>query len=130
MIKSYSELLQFESYDERLNYLMLLDRNAKSPRKYSMPFYQSKAWKQIRDLVIFRDMAFDLGVIGHDIPDKVIVHHMNPIVDDDIFNDNKILYDLENLITTSLYTHNIIHYGAKEEYEDRQPGDILPTKRR
>lgn len=130
MTKSYSEMLQYKTYAERLEYLSLLDRNVKSPRKYSMAFYQSKPWKQTREAMIFRDMTFDLGVIAQDIRDKVIVHHINPITDDDIFNDSKALYDPENLITTSLHSHNIIHYGRGEEYEERQPGDILPTRRR
>lgn len=129
MTKTYSELMQLKSYTERLEYLSLLDRNVKSPRKYSMPFYQSKAWKQVREQMIFRDMTFDLGVIAHDIHDKVIVHHIDPITDDDIFNDDPKLYDPENLITTSLHSHNIIHYGVREEYHERQPEDILPTRR-
>lgn len=124
MIRTYSEMVQYESFEERLRYLMLLDGNVKSPRKYSMEFYKSKAWLQVRKEIIFRDLTFDLGIPGIDIIDKVLVHHINPITDDDIFNDNPSLYDPENLITTSVLTHNIIHYGnKKEEYVERQPGD-------
>lgn len=124
MIRTYSEMLQYKSFEERLRYLMLLDGNVKSPRKYSMEFYKSKSWLQVRKEIIFRDLTFDLGIPGIDITDKVLVHHINPITDDDIFNDNPSLYDPENLITTSVLTHNIIHYGnKKEEYVERQPGD-------
>lgn len=124
MIRTYSEMMQYKSFEERLRYLMLLDGNVKSPRKYSMEFYKSKSWLQVRKEIIFRDLTFDLGVPGIDITDKVLVHHINPVTDDDIFNDNPSLYDPENLITTSVLTHNIIHYGnKKEEYVERQPGD-------
>lgn len=124
VIRTYSEMLQYKSFEERLRYLMLLDGNVKSPRKYSMEFYKSKSWLQVRKEIIFRDLTFDLGIPGIDITDKVLVHHINPITDDDIFNDNPSLYDPENLITTSVLTHNIIHYGnKKEEYVERQPGD-------
>lgn len=130
MIKFYSEMATMRSFKERLDYLMLLDGNVKSPRKNAMKFYKSKTWKQVRKEIIFRDLTFDLGVTGVDIMDKVLVHHINPITDDDILNESRKLYDPENLITVSLNTHNIIHYGSKEDdYVERQPGDISPIRR-
>ena len=130
MLRRYSDMILFPSFKERLDYLMLLDGNVKSPRKNSMAFYKSKTWKQVRKEIIFRDLAFDLGVEGVDILDKVLVHHINPITDEDILNESRKLYDPENLITMSLDTHNIIHYGNKEhEYVERQPGDISPMRR-
>ena len=130
MLRRYSDMILFPSFKERLDYLMLLDGNVKSPRKNSMAFYKSKTWKQVRKEIIFRDLTFDLGVEGVDILDKVLVHHINPITDEDILNESRKLYDPENLITMSLDTHNIIHYGNKEyEYVERQPGDISPMRR-
>ena len=130
MLRRYSDMILFPSFKERLDYLMLLDGNVKSPRKNSMAFYKSKTWKQVRKEIIFRDLTFDLGVEGVDILDKVLVHHINPITDEDILNESRKLYDPENLITVSLNTHNIIHYGNKEyEYVERQPGDISPIRR-
>ena len=130
MLRRYSDMILLPSFKERLDYLMLLDGNVKSPRKNSMAFYKSKTWKQIRKEIIFRDLTFDLGVPGVDILDKVLVHHINPITDEDILNESRKLYDPENLITVSLNTHNIIHYGNKEdEYVERQPGDISPIRR-
>ena len=130
MLRRYSDMILLPSFKERLDYLMLLDGNVKSPRKNSMAFYKSKTWKQVRKEIIFRDLTFDLGVEGVDILDKVLVHHINPITDDDILNESRKLYDPENLITVSLNTHNIIHYGNKEEeYVERQPGDISPIRR-
>lgn len=130
MLRRYSDMILLPSFKERLDYLMLLDGNVKSPRKNSMVFYKGKTWKQVRKEIIFRDLAFDLGVEGVDILDKVLVHHINPITDEDILNESRKLYDPENLITMSLNTHNIIHYGNKEdEYVERQPGDISPIRR-
>lgn len=130
MLRRYSDMILLPSFKERLDYLMLLDGNVKSPRKNSMAFYKGKTWKQVRKEIIFRDLAFDLGVEGVDILDKVLVHHINPITDEDILNESRKLYDPENLITMSLNTHNIIHYGNKEdEYVERQPGDISPIRR-
>ena len=62
--KTYSEMLKLKSFNERLEYLKVLDNNALSPRHMSMEFYKSKAWEQIRDVVIQRDLGFDLGVFG------------------------------------------------------------------
>ena len=130
MLRRYSDMILLPSFKERLDYLMLLDGNVKSPRKNSMVFYKSKTWKQVRKEIIFRDLTFDLGVVGVDILDKVLVHHINPITDEDILNESRKLYDPENLVTVSLNTHNIIHYGNKEdEYVERQPGDISPIRR-
>lgn len=130
MLRRYSDMILLPSFKERLDYLTLLDGNVKSPRKNSMVFYKSKTWKRVRKEIIFRDLTFDLGVVGVDILDKVLVHHINPITDEDILNESRKLYDPENLVTVSLNTHNIIHYGNKEyEYVERQPGDISPIRR-
>ena len=124
-MKSYSELIQFESFEERLAYLKLLDNNATSPRHMSERFYRSKIWKAIRRQVIDRDMGFDLGVFGVYVLDTRIVHHINPIDEYDILNQTQKLLDPENLITTSLDTHNLIHYNTveKEQWVERTPGD-------
>ena len=130
MLRRYSDMILLPSFKERIDYLMLLDGNVKSPRKNAMAFYKGRTWKQVRKEIIFRDLAFDLGVEGVDILDKVLVHHINPITDEDILNESRKLYDPENLITMSLNTHNIVHYGNKEdEYVERQPGDISPIRR-
>lgn len=124
-MKSYSELILIENFEDRLEYLKLLDNNVLSPRHMSMPFYQSKTWKMIREQVIARDLGFDLGVFGVYIDGPMMVHHINPIDENDIrYRTNKLL-DLENLITTSDSTHNKIHYNVteKEVWVERQPGD-------
>ena len=124
MERSYSELSTLATYSERLEYLKLLDGNASSPRHMSESFYQSPLWKSIRDSVIKRDIRFDLGVFGMYIHGVVFVHHINPIEEYDIINCTPKLTSLDNLVCTSLDTHNAIHYKQQqEEYIERQQGD-------
>lgn len=124
-MKSYSELITIDSFDDRLEYLKLLDNNATSPRHMSMPFYKSLWWKAVRQRIIERDLGFDLGVFGIYINSHIYVHHINPINENDIIHQTKKLLDPENLITVSMDTHNRIHYRKeeKEQWVERQPGD-------
>lgn len=124
-MRSYSELIQLSSFEERLSYLKLLDNNVLSPRHMSMEFYKSHIWKTLRKQIIERDLGFDLGVYGVYIDGPMLVHHINPINENDIIFQSAKLFDPENLITTSNYTHNLIHYNKKEKdlWVDRTPGD-------
>lgn len=124
-MKCYSELIQLNSFAERLEYLQLFDNNAISPRHMSAQFYQSDAWKIVRKQIIDRDLGFDLGVFGVYIEGPMLVHHINPINESDIVYQTKKLFDPENLITTSGNTHNLIHYRTKErdKWVERKPGD-------
>lgn len=124
-MRSYSELILIEGYNARLDYLKLLDNNATSPRHMSEQFYKSHAWRHVRQMVIDRDMGFDLGVFGLYIDGAKMVHHINPINESDIIYQTDKLLDPENLITTSITTHNKIHYNTdeKEEWVERTPGD-------
>lgn len=124
-MKGYSELITYPDYQSRLLYLSLLDGNRSSPREESMGFFKSHAWLNFRRAIIKRDMSFDLAVFGVYIPDKIIVHHINPVTIDDIRNMTPMLLDPENVITTSMLTHNIIHYGEPEEPIVRRPGDTI-----
>ena len=104
---------------------MLLDNNVTSPRHMSEEFYKSYKWRQLRKHILERDLKFDLGVFGVYINDGLIVHHINPINEHDILNQTQKLLDPENLITTSIKTHNRIHYKQKQEdiWCERKPGD-------
>lgn len=119
-------MLELESYKERLEYLRLLDNNVHSPRHMSQSFYKSHAWRTVRDIVIQRDLGFDLGIFGLYIEGPRYVHHIDPIVEEDIVYNSKKLLDPENLITASANTHNTIHYNQDEketEWVERTPGD-------
>ena len=115
-IKTYSELSQFQTFEERYRYLRL--RGAVGEETFGFDrylhqvFYQrSPKWKKVRDFVIIRDNGCDLGLDGYDIYGKILVHHMNPITLKDLERESEYLLDPEFLICTSLNTHNAIHYG-------------------
>ena len=114
-IKTYSELIKLPTFKERYNYLRLTgyvgEETFGFDRYLNQIFYRSQKWKSIRDYVIVRDNGCDLGVEGHEIFGKIIIHHMNPITIKDIEHESDFLLDPEFLITTIHNTHNAIHYG-------------------
>lgn len=115
-IKTYSELISLPTFEERFEYLRLGGRVGEDTfgfdRYLNQMFYQrSQEWKRIRDHVIVRDNGCDLGVLGHEIYGKILVHHINPLMVNDIIHSTDNLLDPEFLICTSLATHNAIHYG-------------------
>lgn len=121
---SYSEMIKFKTFGDRLAYLSLWNRSHQSPRSISNSFYHSPAWIACRDAILTRDLGSDLGVIGCDINGLILVHHINPLIEEDIEEWTDNLFDPDNLITVSTNTHNIIHYGPKrDDYVERKPGD-------
>lgn len=124
-VRTYSELIKLTTFDERLDYLRLWGAPHTSPRATSLAFFKSKEWLATRDMIITRDCGFDLGVFGTYIYSPVYVHHINPIDEDDISKWSEKLFDPENLISTSLDTHNTIHYRKEiiTPYVERTPND-------
>lgn len=96
-------------------------------RWINQQFYRSVQWKQIRNVVIARDLGLDLGVEGFEIYDKVIIHHMNPMHAEDIDDGDPDIFDPEYLITCTHNTHNAIHFGDKRllvtPFVERRSGD-------
>lgn len=118
-IKTYSELIMLPTFEERFRYLKLNGRVGEDTfgfeRYLNQEFYQrDKEWKRIRDFVIVRDNGCDLGIEGRDIQGKIIVHHMNPITQNDILYRSEYLLDPEYLICTIKRTHDAIHYGSED----------------
>lgn len=117
MIRSYSEMLQFKTFEDRYEYLRLRSSVGKSTfgfdRYINQQFYRSSEWKQIRNHVIARDLGLDLGVEGYEIHDKILIHHMNPMAVEDIDDGISDILDPEYLISTTHRTHNAIHYGDR-----------------
>lgn len=114
-IKTYTELSQFNSFEDRYRYLRLggsvgIDTFG-FDRYLNQIFYRSKKWKRVRDKVILRDNGCDLGVEGYEIHGRILIHHMNPITINDIEQESEFLLDPEFLISTTHNTHNAIHYG-------------------
>jgi hypothetical protein len=129
--RSYSELRELETFDERFDYLRLRGRVGSvtfgAERKFNQDFYTSAQWKRVRRIVLLRDNNCDLGIDGYDIPSGLHIHHMNPMTMDDLYYGNPDILDPEFLISTSQATHNAIHYGGKGQlprsFTERRPGD-------
>lgn len=117
-IKTYSELILLPTFEERFRYLQLNGSVGKETfgfdRYLNQNFYRSAEWKRVRDKVIIRDNGCDLGIEDRLIYGNVLIHHMNPIDDKDIYNLTDILLNPEYLICVSHNTHNAIHYGNEE----------------
>lgn len=113
--RNYVELSKLETFEERYRYLELRGvlglETFGFDRWINQRFYKSYEWQNVRDYVITRDNGCDLGILGYEIYSGLIVHHMNPISLDDIKHGDESLINPEFLITTSLRTHNAIHYG-------------------
>lgn len=115
LIKKYSELSIFESFNDRFEYLRLRGAVGQSTfgfdRHINQRFYRSAEWKRARDFVIIRDNGCDLGILGYEIHSEILIHHMNPMTVDDIVHGEEWIFDPEYLITTTHQTHNAIHYS-------------------
>ena len=137
MIKTYSELILLPTFEERFEYLRLDGRVGEDTfgfdRYLNQLFYRSYEWRKIRDHVIIRDNACDLGVEGYDIYGKILIHHMNPITAKDIERRTDLLLDPEYLICVTHNTHNAIHYGDENLIIKtpivRTKNDTCPWKR-
>ena len=136
--RSYQELITIPKFEDRLRYLMLFGTVAKDTFGYdrylNQILYKSPEWRRLRNQIIIRDNGCDLAVDGYEIPIRALIHHINPISIDDILQRREIVFDPNNLITTTLATHEIIHYGSIGDLEllivhDRLPNDTIPWRR-
>lgn len=137
IIKTYSELITLPTFEERYRYLRLEGAVGVDTfgfdRIFNQRFYTSTEWRRVRDEVIIRDNGCDLGMPGHEIAGKIIIHHINPISLDDLDRHADILLNPEYLITTMHATHNAIHYGDERLLIttpiERSKNDTCPWKR-
>lgn len=133
-IRTYSELCQLKTFEERFKYLRLRGSVGISTfgfdRYLNQAFYQSTEWKCVRNIVIVRDNSCDLGILDREIFANIRIHHMNPITVDDLEAGSDFLLDPEFLICTSLDTHNAIHFGDENNLirlpRERTKGDTTP----
>lgn len=129
IIRTYSDLIQLPTFEERFRYLQLNSSVGKETfgfdRYLNQNFYRSAEWKRIRDKVIIRDNGCDLGVDDRLIYGRVIIHHMNPVTDKDIVDLTSFLLNPEYLICVSHNTHNAIHYGNEDLL---MKGPVIRTK--
>lgn len=114
-IKTYSELIQLPTFEERFRYLKLDGKVGETTfgfdRYLNQIFYGSSEWKAVRDRVIVRDLGCDLGIEGREIYGRILIHHMNPITIKDVKEGSDFLLNPEYLISTYKTTHDAIHYG-------------------
>ena len=117
--------------EERFEYLKLSGKVGAATfggdRYLNQAFYRSPKWRSFRNKIILRDEGCDMGLEGYPIAKGIIVHHLNPLTIDDIENERGCVFDPENVICVSHYTHEAIHYGDKSLIpslpKERIPGD-------
>jgi len=138
MIKTYSEMLSYPTFESRFEYLKLDaghigDSTFGYDRYLNQVFYRSPEWRSIRRKVIMRDNGCDMGLEDYLIPGRIIIHHLNPLVLYDIENRTNKLLDPEFLVCVSFDTHNAIHWGdisfaQRFNTIERKPNDTCPWR--
>ena len=136
IIRTYSELITLPTFMERYKYLRIGGTVGTDTfgfdRYLNQVFYKSDEWKSIRRHIIIRDCGCDLGIEGHEIHERILIHHINPISEEDILGRSDFLLNPEYLISTSHRTHNAIHYGDDSILIDtpleRRKNDTCPWK--
>lgn len=137
IIRTYTELMKLQTFEERYRYLKLVarvgDETFGFDRYLNQQFYHSQEWKSIRNEIIIRDNACDLGIIGREMSKGIIIHHMNPITKDDLIHQSDFLLNPDYLICTSKKTHSAIHYGDEsllfDGITERTKDDTCPWRR-
>ena len=136
-IRTYSELIKLQTFEERFQYLQLNGRVGEETfgfdRYLNQKFYNDPEWLRIRDQVIIRDNGCDLAMPDREIKTRILVHHMNPINKEDILRRSDFLLNPEYLICTIKATHDAIHYGDESKLiimpPERRPNDTCPWRR-
>lgn len=136
-IRTYSELIKLQTFEERFRYLQLNGRVGEETfgfdRYLNQKFYNDPEWLRIRDHVIIRDNGCDLAMPDREIKTRILVHHMNPIDKEDILRRSDFLLNPEYLICTIKATHDAIHYGDESKLiimpPERRPNDTCPWRR-
>lgn len=100
------ELLQIPTFKERYEYLRLDgvvgEETFGFDRYLNQIFYNSQEWKDIRRKIIIRDNGCDLGLDGYEIRGKILIHHMNPIRQQDILLRTDLVLNPEYAVKTAM----------------------------
>ena len=134
--RSYSELRQLKTFEERFAYLKIAGEVGNLTfgydRWFNQQFYHSSEWRRARNGIILRDNGCDLGIPDYEIHGRIYIHHINPITLQDIETLSDNLLDPDNLICVTFDTHNAIHYGDERTLPkvplERTPGDTCPWR--
>ena len=135
-IKTYSELITIPTFLERFRYLKIGGQVGKETFGYdrylNQILYKSSEWRSFRRDIVLRDNGCDLACEGYEIYGKILIHHINPITVEDILRRDPKVFDPENAISTSLNTHNAVHFGDESllimEPIERKPYDTCPWR--
>lgn len=131
-------MYELSTFEERFDYLSLAGEVGKATfgfdRYINQRFYTSRQWRDVRNIVLARDLGCDLGVEGYEITHRPIIHHMNPMTAHQLVHGDGAVLEPEFLITTTHQTHNAIHYGDATQLRRptltvRRPGDTVPWRR-
>ena len=136
-IRTYSELITIPTFIERFRYLKIGGTIGEDTFGYdrylNQILYRSDEWKRFRRDIIVRDNGCDLACDNYEIIGNILVHHINPITVEDVLRRDPKIFDPENVISTSLNTHNAIHYGDESllitEPIIRTKNDTCPWRR-
>ena len=136
-IKTYSELIEIPTFLERYRYLRIGGAVGKETFGYdrylNQILYKSDKWKRFRREIIVRDNGNDLACEGFQIFGKILIHHINPITVEEVLHRDPKIFDPENVIATTLNTHNAIHYGDESLLMitpvERSKNDTCPWRR-
>ena len=138
VIRTYSELLKYDTLEDRFEYLKLNGTVGEElfgyARYLNQEFYHSPQWRDAKAQVVIRDQGYDLGVPGWKIVGQIYVHHMNPVTLEQLKNNDPALIDPEFLISCSYNTHQAVTWGNRlllpQPLIVRRPGDTCPWKRK
>lgn len=129
--------MSFSTFEERLLYLKCYgtvgDDTFGYLRYLNQQLYTGVDWREhIRPYIIARDLGCDMALPGFEINDRIYIHHINPVTVEDFMSNSPALTDVNNLISVSYDTHQMIHYGNrmihKQHIIERKPNDTCPWK--
>ena len=134
--RCYTELIQLPTFKERYEYLRIGGRVGQDTfgfeRYLNQKFYHSAGWREVRNKVILRDEGRDLAMEGYELHDGIYIHHMNPIVPQDLVDVPEWILNPEYLVCVSKRTHDAIHFGdaslLPQLPKERTPNDMCPWK--
>lgn len=146
MKRTYSDMCQYDTFEERYEYLKLAGKVGETTfgcdRYLNQILYNTPEWKRFRRQVIIRDNGCDLGIqdriicpdVNFKVPKtaNIYIHHIEPITKEDIINRNPCIFDMNNVICCSFKTHQAIHYGdatlLESKLVERYPNDTCPWR--
>ena len=135
-ILSYRELIQIPDYKDRFEYLRLNGQIGQETfghdRHINQQLYNSMPWRRFRSKIILRDDGCDMAHPDYKIAGVIVLHHINPLLPDDIYECRDYVFDEDNVICVSRLTHEAIHYSddslLPKPFTERTMNDTIPWR--